>query len=85
MFSLRCRVIRRVRWLFSRWSVATVLDRSSRTCWANLVSWALDGGKDARREIGVGYCRSESITHPDRSCYCGKFRNGCLTRKQEMP
>ena len=72
----------RLRYWFSRWPVAGLLDRSPRTCWANLVSWALDGGRDHRDSIASGaHCQAESAVHRDKRCYCGKFRNGCLARK----
>lgn len=58
-----------------RWRVAGWFDRLSRTCWANLVSWALHG--QSLREAATGAeCRAESLTHRDRTCYCGKFQNG---------
>lgn len=68
-------------WATTRWRIAYLLDRSPRTCWADLVSWVQDGrdGKD----YSTGYlsnqgasCRAESLDHRDHECYCGKFRDG---------
>ena len=59
-----------------RWKIALLLDRRRDTCWAELVSWALDSGcpfMEFRRCIGLagrcarlggdyGYCRKCEIT-----------------------
>lgn len=74
-----------VRWLFSRWFVATVLDRSDRTCWADLATWAAYGGDGGGHDEindrlnGGTACRVESAVR-ENHCYCGKFVNGCLSR-----
>lgn len=64
----------------ARWRIAYLLDRSSRFCWADIVSWALrsDGSTPFPSSSD---CRAESLTHRDRTCYCGKFCNGELRRK----
>lgn len=86
MRAIAFRAKARARWLLSRWPAAEVLNRSERTCWANLVTWALDGGMDARHEVSRGpECQAESVAHKDHACYCGKFTNGCLTRKGQTP
>lgn len=59
-----------------RWRVAGTLDRSSRFCWADLVSWA-QRSRTLREAVTGSRCEAESRTHRDRSCYCGKFDNGC--------
>lgn len=62
-----------------RWDLAAYLNRSRRFCWANLVTWALGWhkGRGALRETMTGSrCAAESLTHRDRSCYCGKFCAG---------
>lgn len=88
---LRYRARIKARYLFSKWPIADALNRLQRTCWADLVTWALherSGDKDEdeyqrlRNKVSGGeWCRNESTTHPDRSCYCGKFANGGLRSK----
>lgn len=63
----------------ARWKVARTLNRSARYCWADLVTWALGWTRLVDAKTGVR-CRDESATHRDGSCYCGKFRDGCITR-----
>ena len=85
----------RIRYWKSKWPLANLLNRSSRTCWSDLVTWALhektgDPSYDEGRLLldsisGGSRCREESETHRDHSCYCGKFTNGCLTRKGQTP
>lgn len=92
---LHYRAKRRARWLMTRWPLAEVLNRLPRTCWADLVSWAMHkstGDKyenaeySLRNSVGGGSkCQAESAVHRDKTCYCGKFTNGCLTRKGQTP
>lgn len=69
-------------WKRRRWIVADLLNRSPRTCWPQLATWALDGHKgsgswpDIRKGDPDHSCRAESLCHRDRSCWCGKFRDG---------
>jgi hypothetical protein len=57
-----------------RWRIAHLLDRTTRQCWADLVSWALEGTR--RRGLPVrnssASCRREA--REGRDCYCGQFR-----------
>lgn len=88
-------VKRRLRWLFSKWSLATAFNRSPRTCWADLVDWALhertgdplkDEGYRLRDSLsGGGRCRKESADPDTRTCYCGKFADGGLRPKNWTP
>jgi hypothetical protein len=64
-----------------RWRIAYWLNRFSRFCWADLVAWALDGESYQLTRSYGGKCRSESVVHRDRSCWCGKFQNGCRSRE----
>lgn len=85
----------KARYWFSKWPIAAAFNRSPRTCWCDLVDWALHkptGDRDydeqnrLRNSLSGGErCRKESETHQDRSCYCGKFTNGCLTRPNQTP
>ena len=86
---------KRVRHWFSKWTIADLLNNSSRTCWSSLVAWVLyepegDPEEDANHKLryhvsGANYCREESKDPRILSCYCGKFTNGCLTRKGQIP
>ena len=63
----------------ARWPIARLLNRSRRTCWADLVSWVLTtrGTPVTYRITGcftAAPCRLEALEHRDRACYCGKFR-----------
>jgi hypothetical protein len=67
----------RDRW---RWAVAHLLDRSSRTCWPDLVSWAMATREEQRKPrtrhtlreaLGTGTCQRDALESGD--CYCGKF------------
>lgn len=65
-----------------RWWLVPLLDRLPWTCWAQLCSWAVNGGEQGD---GPGVltapgreCRAESAVHRDRSCWCGKYRDGQL-------
>jgi hypothetical protein len=64
-----------------RWPVARFLDRSRWFCWADLVGWAQrTDGCSLRERKGNGVnCAYESVLHRDRTCYCGKFRNGGMS------
>ena len=56
-----------------RFVVAHLLDRSRRTCWAELVYWAASG--DWRANIWQGReCQKD--VHSCGGCYCGKFQGG---------
>jgi hypothetical protein len=89
--ALRFNAKQKARYLFSKWPIAGALNRLRRTCWADLVDWALHkrtGDRDydyensLRNSISGGErCRKYSTEHPDRTCYCGKFIDGCLRPK----
>ena len=64
----------------TRWRIARWLDHSSRFCWADLVSWALDGDTEQLTRRNGPRCRTESRTHNDCSCWCAKFENGSRNR-----
>jgi hypothetical protein len=65
---------RMVKW---RWRIAGWLNRLPRTCWANIVSWALgsrpmfdsSGNEDDIRRT------SACFQLGDERCYCGKYAN----------
>lgn len=66
-----------------RWRVASVLNRSRRTCWADLVSWAMATRREQRSKrrrhplrevVGTSTCRRDAAEIG--ACYCGKFRDG---------
>lgn len=62
-----------------RWRIAELLNRSGQYCWADLVGWAQKtDGYNLRKQDGER-CRAESATHRDGSCWCSKFRNGCMS------
>lgn len=61
----------------TRWRIANWLDQFSWFCWADLVSWAIDGKAEQLARRGGRSCRAESRIHNDRSCWCSKFENGC--------
>lgn len=62
-----------------RWRIATLLDRSRRTCWTSLVIWALRWeGETVRSTFGGRGCERSKV---DGSCYCGKFRDETNERK----
>jgi hypothetical protein len=68
----------RLRYYCSRWPVAGLLDKSGRTCWGDLATWAL--GSDSLRDVlasnGGQRCRLEALELG--SCYCGKFRTALV-------
>lgn len=62
-----------------RWRIANIVNRLPGQCWANLVSWAVDGPRACRsrgdsplpwRPID-SMCRQ--ISPPNDRCYCGKI------------
>jgi hypothetical protein len=64
----------------ARWRLADVLNWSSRTCWADLVYWAMTTREEQRnprtrhplREVfGTETCRQDA--RDTGVCYCGKF------------
>jgi len=82
---------RKVRWWFSKWPWAELLNRSERTCWCDLVTWAMHkrtGDRDEDRYNSLRYsvsggrsCRERTANPPheaERACYCGKFADGCM-------
>lgn len=54
-----------------RWRIAYLIDRFTRQCWADLVSWAR-GDKRGIPAFSSKTCRAEVSTIG--RCYCGKFR-----------
>lgn len=59
-----------------RWRLATLLNRSPRLCWPDLVTYALHWFPKDRPlrdafEKGTSRCRADADR--DGSCYCGKF------------
>lgn len=93
--ALKYRLRRKLRYWFSKWTIANAANRSGRTCWADLVGYAMrekTGERDyddqykLRNSLSGGAeCREESTKHRDLSCYCGKFTNGCLTKSGQTP
>ncbi|HRD59364.1 hypothetical protein [uncultured Nocardioides sp.] len=68
-----CSGTRTVKW---RWRTAGWLNRLPRTCWANIVSWALGSRPIWDREMGDDIRRSPMCFEPGQErCYCGKFAN----------
>lgn len=70
---------RRAQW---RWRFADLLDRSRRTCWADLVHWAMrddydreHGERGISTVFGAKGCKTGPDYQRDECCYCGKFRN----------
>jgi ribosomal protein L15E len=64
----------------ARWAVAGVLNASGRTCWPDLVSWAMATREEQRKPrtrhplravVGTGTCQRDALASGD--CYCGKF------------
>lgn len=90
---LRYRASMKLRYWFSKWPLAGLLNRSVRTCWADLVSWAMykpTGNVDedefhqlSNLTTGGDQCRRDSLT--EGCCYCGKFSWGEPTGKGETP
>lgn len=88
--SVRYRAGRKAAYWFSKWPIADAFNHLKRTCWSDLVTWALFKRGDDRDEneyhrlrsnlSGGVRCARESAEHPDRTCYCGKFANGELRR-----
>lgn len=54
-----------------RWKVAYLLNRSRRTCWTDLVGWALRD-TDLRECLIDDACRAD-FAASGHSCYCGKL------------
>lgn len=68
-----------------RWRIATLLNRSDRQCWADLVSWAT-GSKFYRWpwQPRTAACTFDAVQ--TGRCYCGKLgRDGTLYRAGEAP
>lgn len=59
-----------------RWWAAWKLNHMPRTCWANLVSWALHS-RPLFDRFGDGDIRRTSMCFEpgQERCYCGKFAN----------
>jgi hypothetical protein len=62
-----------------RWRIAYLLNRLPGQCWADLVSWAIDGPRSARQR-GDNWLPWRTITStcrviepPNDRCYCGKI------------
>lgn len=55
-----------------RWKIAYLVNRSKRSCWADLVSWALDP-KDHSLRTSSRRCRFGDDTKRNGACYCGRF------------
>lgn len=65
-----------------RWRLADLLNRSQRTCWANLVDWAMRDDYDRQHReytLRSTFSADSCKTGPDfdrcGSCYCGKFQD----------
>jgi len=59
-----------------RAKLAFDLDESEEHCWADLVSFMADGDKEMIDPSSGNFCRNASKTHPDKTCWCGKFFDG---------
>lgn len=58
----------------ARWKVVDLLDKLPTTCRASLITWAVDGGQDKLRNIGLdGACIRD--TERCGACWCGKLRS----------
>ena len=89
------RVRTQARYWFSKWPLANALNRLKRTCWSDLVDWALHKNGEYRDEdesyrlryrlSGGERCRAESADPDTRSCYCGKFVDGGIRPKDWTP
>lgn len=63
-----------------RWRIANLLNRLPGQCWTDLVSWALDGPRAARRRGDnllpwrpiTDLCRKDAGENDGR-CYCSKI------------
>lgn len=55
-----------------RWKIAATLDHLPRTCWANLVSYALRSRRSPI-QLQDRMCRSDLARLG--TCYCGKLRS----------
>ena len=66
----------------ARWTVAWWLNKLPRTCWSNLVSWALGDRKlwdpGNHDDVRQNYLCGDGVSRTG-SCYCGKLRK----REQE--
>jgi hypothetical protein len=72
-----------MRWL--RWHLAAFANRLDGQCWADLVSWALDGRGKRRRYNRLPFqprtpmCSQDAVRNG--CCYCGKLtRDGSIAR-----
>lgn len=61
-----------------RGNAADALEKTPSVCWPDVVSFMSDGNVAALEESSSQSCIDESKNHPDKSCYCGKFRDGKL-------
>lgn len=70
----------------ARWALAVALDWSGRTCWPDLVSWAMATREEQRkprtryplREVaGTSTCQADALV--TGGCYCGKFTAAART------
>jgi hypothetical protein len=59
-----------------RAKAADQLDKDVRICWPDVVSFLSDGDVGELEESSSQSCMEESIIHPDKSCWCGKFVDG---------
>jgi hypothetical protein len=59
-----------------RAKAADQLNTNENICWPDVVSFMSDGDLGALEESSSQSCMEESITHPDKSCWCGKFVDG---------
>lgn len=63
----------KVRYWFSRWPLADWLNRSDKTCWARLCSWAANGELRDLREYLDGGAQCKQDSEHWGACYCCKF------------
>lgn len=72
-----------VKW---RWRIADILNRLPRTCWANIVFWALGSRSMFDRDNSDDIRRSPMCFSPGQErCYCGKFASPTERNPQPAP
>lgn len=59
---------------WARWKLVPLLNRSSRTCFAELYDWATNHRRgDLRKAFDAAQCRAEGRDPKCGVCWCGKF------------
>lgn len=58
------------KWERLRWRIVKILNRSRRTCWSALGSWAVYGDDPRNHDFAIERCRKEAQVVG--SCWCNK-------------